>query len=451
MVSVLVVDDNRSTLKAMEAILRREGYKAFSAESGEAALRYLQDEDVDLVLSDVKMPGMTGLDLLRRVKAEDTGAVVVMMSGQREVNVAVEAIKEGAFDYLVKPLSKDDVLRVVQKALAMRALMVENLVLKRQVRDQFDQSNIIGSSPAWRHVRDMVQHVAPSRSTVLVTGESGTGKEVIAMMLHRLSARADQPFIPLNAAALPPTLLEAELFGHEKGAFTGAYERKPGHFELASGGTVFLDEIGDMPLEVQVKLLRVLQDGTFKRLGGIRDLKVDVRVITATNKNLAEEVRAKRFREDLYYRLNVITVQLPALRERPQDIPLLVSHFIQKYAKQNRKQVKSIQQEALQQLQAYHWPGNVRELENVIERAVVLTLGSTISTADLSLDDLHVAPPPQREDYLILPRQVTLAEIEREAIIRTLEYQRGNRQATSRQLAISPATLYRKLKEYQIV
>jgi DNA-binding NtrC family response regulator len=420
------------------------------AASGEEALQYLRDEEIDLVLSDVKMPGMTGLDLLRQVKAEDSGIVVVMMSGQREINVAVEAIKNGAFDYLVKPLSKDDVLRVVQKALAMRALMIENLTLKRQVRDQFDQSNVIGSSPAWRQVRDMVQHVAPSRSTVLLMGESGTGKEVIATMLHRLSARADRPFIPLNAAALPPTLLEAELFGHEKGAFTGAHERKPGHFELADGGTVFLDEIGDMPIEVQVKLLRVLQDGTFKRLGGIRDIKVDVRVITATNKNLAEEVRAKRFREDLYYRLNVITVQLPPLRARPQDIPLLVSHFIQKYARQNRKQVTSIQQEALQQLQNYHWPGNVRELENVIERAVVLTSGDTISKEDLSLDDLHVPSPPEREDYLILPRQVTLAEIEREAILRTLEHHNGNRQATSRHLAISPATLYRKLKEYQI-
>jgi DNA-binding NtrC family response regulator len=285
---------------------------------------------------------------------------------------------------------------------------------------------------------------------VLLTGESGTGKEVIATMLHRLSARADEPFITLNAAALPPTLLEAELFGHEKGAFTGAHERKPGHFELAHRGTLFLDEIGDMPLEVQVKLLRVLQDGTFKRLGGTRDLTVDVRVLTATNKELAEEVRSKRFREDLYYRLNVITLRLPPLRERSQDIPLLVSHFMRKYAKQNQKKVSSIQKEALQQLQNYDWPGNVRELENVIERAVVLTQESTISTADLSLGELHIRRPADSEDYLMLPTPATLADVEREAILQTLERCGGNRQETSRRLEIAPATLYRKLKEYRI-
>jgi two-component system, NtrC family, response regulator HydG len=318
------------------------------------------------------------------------------------------------------------------------------------VRDQFSQSEVIGSSPAWRRVRDMVQHVAPSRATVLLTGEGGTGKEVIAMMVHRLSTRADEPFITLNAAALPPTLLEAELFGHEKGAFTGAHERKPGHFELAHGGTLFLDEIGDMPLEVQVKLLRVLQDGTFKRLGGTRDLKVDVRVLTATNKDLTEEVRTKRFREDLYYRLNVITLRLPPLRERAQDIPLLVSYFIQKYAKQNQKPVHSIQKEALQQLQNYEWPGNVRELENVIERAVVLTQENVIGTADLSLGELNLRRSPDAEDYFMIPTPATLADIEREAIIQTLERCGGNRQETSRRLEIAPATLYRKLKEYHI-
>lgn len=450
MTSVLVVDDAKSTLRAMDAILQREGYQVYTAASGEEALRQFHDHEVDLLLTDVKMPNMDGLTLLRHVKAEDAGLAVVMMSGHRDVGVAVKAMQEGAFDYLMKPLSKDDVLRSVQKALAMRALMVENLVLKRQVRDQFSQSDIIGSSPAWRRVCDMVQHVASSRATILLLGESGTGKEIIATMLHRLSSRAEQPLIALNAAALPPSLLEAELFGHEKGAFTGAHERKPGHFELANGGTLFLDEIGDMPLEVQVKLLRVLQDGTFKRLGGTRELQVDVRVITATNKDLAGQVRTQRFREDLYYRLNVITLQLPPLRERRQDIPLLITHFIQKYARRNSKEVKSIQKEALERLQAYDWPGNVRELENVIERAVVLTQGATLGVSDLSLDDLHVQRPLDSEAYFMLPLHTTLAEIEREAIVQTLQQNGGNRQATARQLAIAPATLYRKLKEYQI-
>jgi two-component system, NtrC family, response regulator HydG len=450
MTNILVVDDANSTLRAMEAILSREGYGVFTAESGEDALSCLNDHEVDLLLSDVKMPKMDGLALLRHIKSEAPGIAVVMMSGHRDVGVAVEAMKEGAFDYLTKPMSKDDVLRTVQKALTMQALMVENLTLKRQVRDQFSQSEVIGSSPAWRRVRDMVQHVAPSRATILLAGESGTGKEVIATMIHRLSTRADEPFITLNAAALPPTLLEAELFGHEKGAFTGAHERKPGHFELAHGGTLFLDEIGDMPLEVQVKLLRVLQDGTFKRLGGTRDLKVDVRVLTATNKDLTEEVRAKRFREDLYYRLNVITLRLPPLRERAQDIPLLVSYFIQKYAKQNQKPVHSIQKEALQQLQNYEWPGNVRELENAIERAVVLTQENAIGTADLSLGELNLRRSPDADDYFMIPTPATLADIEREVIIQTLERCGGNRQETSRRLEIAPATLYRKLKEYHI-
>ncbi|MDH3604566.1 MAG: sigma-54 dependent transcriptional regulator, partial [Candidatus Tectomicrobia bacterium] len=362
----------------MDSILRREGYEVFTSASAQDALKCLDDHDIDLLISDIKMPRMNGIELLRVVKAQDPGIVVVMISGMSDITTAVEAIREGAFDYLVKPLSKDDVLRTTQKALTLRALLVENLTLKRQVRDQFDRADVIGSSPAWRRVHDLVQQVAPSRATVLITGESGTGKELIATLLHRLSPRADHPFITLNAAALPATLLEAELFGYEKGAFTGAHERKPGQFELADGGTLFLDEIGDMPLEVQVKLLRVLQDGHFRRLGGTRDLHADVRVLTATNKTLAEEVRAGRFREDLYYRLNVITVRLPALRERVQDIPLLVAHFIRKYTEQNHKAVQSIQKSALEQLQAYRWPGNVRELENVIERAVVLTQESTI-------------------------------------------------------------------------
>jgi DNA-binding NtrC family response regulator len=358
-------------------------------------------------------------------------------------------MQEGDYDYLLKPLRRDDVLRAVQKALAVRALQVENLLLRRQVRDHFARAQAIGSSPAWRRVSQMVEQVAPSQATVLLTGESGTGKELIAGLLHRLSPRAEYPFIVLNSAAMPATLLEAELFGYERGAFTGALQRKPGHFELADRGTLFLDEIGDMPLEVQAKLLRVLQDGTFKRLGSTRILQVNVRVVAATNKNLTQEVAAERFRQDLYYRLNVITLQLPPLRERRSDIPLLAAHFVRKYAQENRKKVTAIQQEALQRLRNYGWPGNVRELENTLERAVVLAQGPAITVADLHLDDPPERPPDTR-DYFVLPADSTLAQIEREAIVQALQRSKGNRQAVARQLAIGPATLYRKFKEYQI-
>jgi transcriptional regulator with GAF, ATPase, and Fis domain len=301
----------------------------------------------------------------------------------------------------------------------MRAVLVENVVLKRQIQDQFDRAQVIGSSSAWRQVCDMVEQVAPSRATVLITGESGTGKEKIASLVHRFSPRAEQPFVTLNAAALPESLLEAELFGYEKGAFTGALQRKSGRFETAAGGTLFIDEIGELPLSAQAKLLRVLQEGTFERLSGTKTRHVDVRIVAATNKNLVEEIDSQRFREDLYYRINVVNIELPPLRERPEDIPLLAAHFLRKYAEQNQKVISAIQQDALRRLQAYEWPGNVRELENVIERAVVLTPTSTV-------------------------------EIERAAIEQALERSGGHRQTAARMLDIGSATMYRKLKEYEL-
>jgi DNA-binding NtrC family response regulator len=450
MAHILIVDDERHTLDALGVILRREGHTALTATSGTEALKHLDEQDVDIVLSDVKMPAMDGLSLLRQIKSEYTGVVVVMMSGHQDVNSAVEAMKEGAFDYLVKPFGKEDVIRTIQKALAHQALLVENLTLKRQVSDRFARAQVIGSSPYWRKICDMVEQVAPAKATVLITGESGTGKELIASLLHRLSPRGDRPFITLNAAALPATLLEAELFGYEKGAFTGAQQRKPGRFELADGGTLFLDEIGEMPMEVQVKLLRVLQDGIFERLGGTRTQQVDVRVVAATNKDLTQEVEAQRFRLDLYYRLNVITLHLPPLRERREDIPLLVSHFLRKYAVQNHKEVTAIQQQALQRLEAYDWPGNVRELENVIERAVVLGQGSTVGIAELPDHLQEKVPVLPANDHFSLPVNATLAEIERAAIVQALQQSSGNRQAAARTLDIGVATLYRKLKAYRL-
>jgi DNA-binding NtrC family response regulator len=451
MAHVLVVDGDHDTSDALEVILRREKYTVLTAASGEEALSHLQHQQVEVLLCDVKMPRMDGLTVLRHVKAEEAGVVVVMMSGHHDVAAAVEAMKQGAFDYLLKPLSRDDVIRAVQKATSVRALMVENQVLRHQIRDQLAKAEIIGSSPPWRHICDLVKQVAPSQATALLTGESGTGKELIANLLHRLSPRATRPFIVLNVAALPATLLEAELFGYEKGSFTGALQRKLGHFEMADGGTLFLDEIGDMPPEVQVKFLRVLQDGTFQRLGGTRTLQASVRVVAATNKNLAQEVTAQRFRHDLYYRLNVISIRLPPLRERRQDIPLLAAHFLRKYAQENAKEVTGIQQEALQLLQAYPWPGNVRELENVIERAVVLMQGPTVTMGDLNLEEQPESAMLATEDRLTLPVNTTLEQVEREMIVQALRRNAGNRQATARQLAIGVSTLYRKLKEYHLL
>jgi two-component system, NtrC family, response regulator HydG len=451
MAHVLVVDDERTTLDALSTILRREGHVVFTATSAPEALTQLEEgEELDLLLSDVRMPKMDGLELLRHIKAHQAEIVVIMMSGHQDVTAAVEAMKAGAFDYLVKPFGRDEVVRTIQKALAHRALLVENLALRRQVRYQGARAEVIGSSPAWRKVGEMVEQIAPSRATVLIIGESGTGKELIAGLIHQLSTRADRPFVTLNAAALPATLLEAELFGHEKGAFTGAQQRKLGRFELADGGTLFLDEIGDMPPEVQVKILRVLQDGSFERLGSTRTLQVDVRVVAATNKDLMQEVEAGRFRLDLYYRLNVISLRLPTLRERHEDIPLLVAHFLRKFAAQNNKQVTGIQQQALHLLQLADWPGNVRELENVIERAVVLAKDPIISVAELpaNFQEKQLVSPPS--DHFALPRNATLAEIEREAIAQALQHSGGNRQATARSLRIGLATLYRKLKEYQL-
>jgi two-component system, NtrC family, response regulator HydG len=450
MASILVVDDAHSHRRALEALLGRAGYTVLTASSGDELLAHLEHHEVDVLLCDISLPTMDGLAVLRHVHAHDAGIAAVMMSGHGDITTAVAAMREGAYDCLVKPISSEDLLSTVQKALAMRALYIENLVLKHQVYDQFAHVNVIGSSPAWQRVCQMVTQIAPSQAAVLLTGESGTGKELIAGLLHRLSPRAKRPFIVLNAAAMPATLLEAEIFGYEKGAFTGALHRKPGHFELADGGTLFLDEIGDMPVDMQAKLLRVLQDGTFTRLGGLQTLRVHVRVIAATNKEVSKEVAAERFRQDLYYRLNVITIHVPPLRERLQDVPLLAAHFLQKYARENHKAIVAIQQEAIEHLMKYNWPGNVRELENVIERAVVLAKGSVITLADLSLEEQQEKAPLNTNGYFVLPAKATLAQIEREAIIQALRHTDGNREATARLLNIGVATLYRKFKEYQI-
>lgn len=450
MANILVVDDNNSTIKALQTLLTREGYTVHAATSGEKSLDILKDHDIDVMLCDVNMPAMDGLTVLRHMKAYDAGIAAVMMSGHGTIATAVEAMKEGAIDYLVKPFKREEVLKAIQSALAVRELRTENVRLKHQVRDYLARAKVIGSSPQWRRICQMAEQIAPSQATVLLRGESGTGKEVIASLIHHLSPRAAGPFVALNAAALPSTLLEAELFGYEKGAFTGAAQRKLGHFEEADNGTLFLDEIGDIPFEIQAKLLRVLQDSTFRRLGGTQNIRVNVRLIAATNKELGAEVQAERFRHDLYYRLNVIALHLPPLRQRRQDIPLLAMHFLRKYTQENRKDVRAIQPEALHLLQTHHWPGNVRELENTMERAVVLARGNAVTAADLHLQAVPQQQAPNMADYFTVPITATMAQIEREAIVQALQRWQGNRQTVARQLDIGSSTLYRKFREYEI-
>jgi two-component system response regulator HydG len=368
---------------------------------------------------------------------------VILITGHGGIEDAVAAMKEGAYDFLTKPFKRAALQKAVEKALEKQHLLQQNRALRRQLEDVMLQGAIIGTAPAMRRVLDLVAQVAPSNATVLILGESGTGKELIADALHRGSARREGPCIKVNCAALPETLLESELFGHEKGAFTGAAARKEGRFELAHGGTLFLDEIGDLSPATQAKLLRVLQDGTFERLGGTKTLKVDVRIVTATNKDLEGEVKAGRFREDLFYRLNVISIVVPPLRDRREDIPLLAQHFVQRYAQRNAKAVEGLAREALDLLAAYHWPGNVRELENVIERAVVLARDAWIGPRDLPEAISAVAPEARAITIAI---GTPLEEVEQRLIEETLQHTGGDKTLAAKLLGITSRTIYRKLK-----
>src|SRR4051795_239038 len=379
--TLLLVDDEPANLDSLERIFAREGYKTQRAESGPAAVEVLRGEPVDVVLTDLMMPGMSGQELLRAVRAVAPDAEVVLMTAYGTVEAAVAAMKDGAYDFLTKPLKRHAVLKSVSQRLEKRRLVLENKQLRARLAGV--SSPIVGQSPALRSTLDIIRQAAPSSATVLLLGESGTGKELFARALHEHSTRAQAPFVPINCAAIPDTILESELFGYERGAFTGAVARKEGRIERAQGGTLFLDEIGELSLGVQVKLLRFLQEGEIERLGGTSPVKVDSRVVAATNRDLASAVQSGKFREDLYSRLNVIRVIPPPLRERLEDIPLLADHFVGKYAAKNGKQFSGITPSALEALEAYPWPGNVRELEHAIERAVVLSRGTEIAAEDL--------------------------------------------------------------------
>ncbi len=442
---ILIVDDEANARSALAEILKEEGYVVETAADGFKALAKVEEFDADLVLTDLKMPRMDGVELLRRLRLEPEREIgVVVMTAFGAVETAVTAMREGAIDYLTKPLNTDELLLVLERALDGVRLRHEASHLRAQLRERYRFENIIGSSPEMQQVFKSVAQVAPSRATVLITGESGTGKELVAAALHHRSPRATGPFVRLHCAALAETLLESELFGHERGAFTGADRRREGRFEQASGGTLFLDEIGDISQGIQVKLLRALQEREFERVGSNQTLRVDVRVVTATNRDLKEMVAAGKFREDLYYRLNVINIQLPPLRRRISDIPALIEHFLKRFAKENEKAVTRVSDAALALLVGYPWPGNVREIENVIERAVVLAEGDSIEVMHLPSE---LTASSRKSSVPSVPG-ATMEELERYAILKTLESVGGSTGKAAEMLGISVRKIQYKLQEY---
>jgi DNA-binding NtrC family response regulator len=441
---ILVVDDEANARTALAELLRDEGYAIETAGDGFKALGKIAEFDPDIVLTDLKMPGMDGLELLRKLRTEDEERVVVVMTAFGAIESAVVAMKEGAADYLAKPINVTELTLVLKRELDRLRLRREAGLLRARLAERYSFDNIIGSAPVMQEIFKTVSQVAGARASVLITGESGTGKELIAAAIHEHSPRAKGPFVKLHCAALAETLLESELFGHERGSFTGAAGRREGRFAQAHGGTLFLDEIGEISPALQVKLLRFLQEHEFERVGGNETIKVDVRVIAATNRDLKAEVAAGRFREDLFYRLNVINVEMPALRDRPSDVPLLAMHFLRKYAADNGKSIPAFSDAALARLAAYAWPGNVRELENVVERAVVLCNGDAVTPAELPP---HLAPPPVAGGIQI-PGS-TLDEIERYAITRALEAAGGSTSKAAEMLGISVRKIQYKLHEYQ--
>ena len=452
--TVLIVDDEKNYPLILSAVLAEEGYETLTAHSGREALELLANSDVDLVLTDMKMPSMDGIDLLERIKSKDSELPVIMMTAYGTVEKAVEAMQKGAYNYILKPFDNDQLIVYVKKAVSLYGIVKDNKRLRSAVESQYSFGNIIGKSKPMQDVYDIIKKVAPANATVIIEGESGTGKELVAKSIHFNSPRRDKPFIVVNCSALAETLLESEVFGHEKGAFTGAAGMKKGRFEIADGGTLFLDEIGELSQNLQVKLLRVIQERVFERVGGTKPVSVDIRFIAATNKNLKAEVDQGRFREDLFYRLNVVNIALPRLSQRQGDIRLLVDHFINKYANQRGGQppVDGIDPDVERLFFNYSWPGNVRELENLIERAMILCGSKTITLVDL--------PDGFRENvYNILhiggiPADVKLADtlsmVEKRMIERALKLSNNVQSHAASMLGIGKSGLNQKLKKFGI-
>jgi two-component system NtrC family response regulator len=454
METVLIVDDEKNYPLILGAVLEEEGFETLAANSAEEALEKLKHCDVDLVLTDMKMPGMDGIDLLEQIKAKDADLPVILMTGFGTVEKAVEAMQKGAYHYLLKPFDNERLVIYVKKATAMYRIIKENRQLRNAVKSQYSFGNIIGKSKSMHDVFETIRKVAPTTATVLIEGPNGTGKELVAKSIHFNSPRHDRPFVAVNCSALAETLLESELFGHEKGAFTGAVSMKKGRFELADGGTLFLDEIGELSANLQVKLLRVLQERVFERVGGIKPVVVDIRVIAATNKVLKDEVRAGRFREDLFYRLNVLHIVLPQLKDRQEDIRLLTGYFIKKYAGERNSaiDVVGVDQEVDRLFLAYDWPGNVRELENVVERAMILCPGDTIRVSDLPKDFRKSAGSAIEVDSIAPEAKLydTLALVERQMIERALRISNNVQSHAADLLGIGKSGLNQKIKKYGI-
>jgi len=454
METILIVDDEKNYPPILSAVLEEEGYETLTANNGLAALEIIKNSDIDLVLTDMKMPLIDGIELLERIKLTDPDLPVIMMTAHGTVEKAVEAMQKGAYNYILKPFDNEQLIIYVKKAAAMYSVVKENRRLRDVVESQYNFGNIIGKSKAMKNVFETIRKVSPSSATVLVEGESGTGKELVAKSIHFNSPRRDKPFIPVNCSALSENLLESELFGHEKGAFTGAVAMKKGRFELADCGTLFLDEISELSQNLQVKLLRVLQEKTFERVGGIRPISVDIRIIAATNRHLKEEVKQGRFREDLFYRLNVLNIVIPPLRERLEDIRLLVDHFIRKYEAERKSgpPIIDVDAEVERLLYDYTWPGNVRELENSIERAMILCPGNRIRVSDL---------PREFKDNIYntlhfegIPANATLYEtldlVEQSMIKRAMKLANNVQSNASALLGIGKSGLSQKLKKFNL-
>ncbi|MCF8142712.1 MAG: sigma-54 dependent transcriptional regulator [Deltaproteobacteria bacterium] len=447
--TVLVVDDDLGHRTMLRTLLSEWGYEIHEADDGQTAIDRVRTRPFDLILMDIRMINVSGLEALAEIRAYNPAIPIIIMTAYSSVETAVEALKKGAYDYLTKPLDFDELRLVMERAMDHSHLKEENRILKETLGSQFDTRNIIGRSQAMVKLLETVAQVAPSEATVLITGESGTGKELIAGAVHFNSPRKTGPFVKMNCAAVTETLLESELFGHEKGAFTGAHKRKEGKFRQADGGSIFLDEVSEMSLAMQVKLLRVLQEREFPRVGGEDTIKVDVRVIAATNRDLIQEVETGRFREDLYYRLNVVPLYVPALRDRNEDIPLLAGHFLKMFARKNQKQLKGFSPQAMDRLLRYHWPGNVRELMNSVERAVVLSRYEYVDEEDLPFVVKEETP----EDITDIPPHIpehgfSLEDMEKETILKTLASAGGNKSEAARRLGITRKTLHKKLKKY---
>jgi len=445
-IHILVVDDEKIMQDSLSRILAKEGYQVQPAASGEEALEKFDIAPFDIVLLDIKMPGIGGIETLRRLKEMDPGVTILIVTGYPSIETAVKAIKLGAYDYITKPFTPDVLRIAINRALERKSLQTENLHLRRQLKAKSESDTIIGQSEAMRNIYELVRRTAPTDSTVLITGESGTGKELIARAIHTYSLRQDKEFITVDCSALVETLLESELFGHVKGSFTGAIQAKYGSFELANGGTFFFDEIGNLSLDIQAKLLRVIQEKELKPVGGEKTIKVDVRIVAATNQDLKQAIARKTFREDLYYRLNVVPIHIPPLRERKEDIPPLVNHFLQKYNKKRKIPVINVEPEAMNLLNSYDWPGNVRELENAIERALIL------EDEDTLLPRCFPWIGGQRQAKAILSNYTnySLEEMEIQHIKRVLDETKGHRGQAATLLGIDRKTLYTKIRKHQL-